>query len=61
MNNKRRAERGLVLIGILCWVVALVRVTVLSVAVSYLEYGLLLLGVALIIIAVALWKFSQSK
>jgi hypothetical protein len=38
-----------------------VRIAFLSVAAGYLEYGIVLLGAVLIILAAALWKTSKSK
>jgi hypothetical protein len=61
MNVKSRVVNGLAIIGVLCWVVALVRVLLLSVAVGYLEYGLVLLGAILVVIAAAFWKTIKNK
>jgi len=61
MNFKSGIVNVLAIIGVLCWVIVFVRVLVLSVAVGYLEYGVVLLGVILIIFAVALWKTSKSE
>jgi hypothetical protein len=61
MNVKNRVVFWLVTVGILCWVVVFVRIAFLSVAAGYLEYGIVLLGAVLIILAAALWKTSKSK
>jgi hypothetical protein len=61
MSFKSRVIGALGIIGVLCWVIVLVRVFLLSVAVGCLEYGVAVLGAVLVVIAGVLWQAFKGK